>query len=460
MIYDLLIIGAGPGGYVAALRAAQLGLTVAIFEKSAPGGVCLNLGCIPTKSLIKSAETAYSLATANEHGVEIQGITLNYAKAHGRSRKISDNLSKGVLDLFKRSNITLISEPALLLSGTRVKALTSGTEYEGSHIILATGSSPKRIPGFETDGERIIHSETLILRDHAPKSLLILGAGAIGVEFSFVFNAYQTEVTLIELMETILPLEDKEMGKALERELKKKKIKVRTATKALAVRKTESGVELEVERAGQTETLAADTLLIAVGRTPNTIGLGLDTCAIQTDSRGFIQVNEHGQTACPTVYAIGDIINTPLLAHVASHEGIHAVDHLAGKKPHPIDYSAVPSCTYTVPQVASFGLSEEKLKEKNIEYNKGTFSLKGNGKAMTLGENSGLVKLLTDKKEGRLLGAHLIAPDAAEMIHELLVAHAGKLPASILAATMHAHPTLSESIMEAALALTGEALHA
>lgn len=458
-MFDLIIIGAGPGGYVAAVRAAQLGLKVAIFEKANPGGVCLNLGCIPTKSLIKSADTAYSLSHADEHGVEITGSTLNYSKAHARSRKIADINSKAISGLFKKHNVTVIQDKAALVSGNKVKAMASGQEYEAKNVLLATGSSPKAIPGFETDNDKILNSEQLILKNTLPKTLLILGAGAIGVEFGYVLNAFGCEVTLIELLDAVLPLEDRETGRTMERELKKKKIKVMTSAKAVSVKKTENGVELTVEKAGKTETLSAEMLLVAVGRAANTSGLGLEEAGVEKDQRGFIKIDEFCRTSLPSVYAVGDCVNTPLLAHVASHEGLLAVEHMAGKNPHPIDYSMVPGCTYTTPQTASFGLSEEKLREKGVEYDKGFFSLKASGKALTLGENSGFVKILTDKKTGSILGAHLVAPEAAELLHEILVARAAGLPGARLGHIMHAHPTLSESIMEAALSLSGGAIH-
>jgi len=459
MVFDLIVIGAGPGGYVAAIRAAQLGLKTAVFEKGAAGGVCLNLGCIPTKSLIKSADTACGLARAAEHGVGISGLTLDYAGAHARSRKIAANLSKGIHFLFKKNNVTLIQDTAELTAPDTVRAQSSGQDYRAKNIIIATGSKPKTLPGFEPDNARIFTSESLILRDKLPKLLIILGAGAIGVEFGYVFNAFGCGITLVELLDAVLPLEDRECGRALERELKKKKIRVLTSARAVSVQSGKSGVSLDVSRAGRTETLTAEALLLAVGRAPNTRGLGLEGPGVETDANGFIKVNEHCRTSVPSIYAIGDCVSTPLLAHVASHEGVHAVEHLAGQNPHPLDYGRVPSCTYTTPQVASFGLSEEKLREQGREYKKGVSNLKASGKAMTLGENSGFVKILSDPNTDRILGAHIVAPEAAELLHELLIAAAGNLPVGLVGRTMHAHPTLAESIMEAALAVDGRAIH-
>jgi dihydrolipoamide dehydrogenase len=457
--FDLIIIGSGPGGYVAAIRAAQLGMQTAVFEKKDVGGVCLNVGCIPTKSLIKSAETVNSLKKAEEHGIEIPDFNLNYEKAHSRSRKIAQNLSKGISFLFKKHNITLIQDQALFDSANSVVAKGSGKKFQADNIIISTGSSSKQIPGFETDGITILNSTDLLLQNRTPKSMIILGAGAIGVEFAYVMNAFGVEVTLIELLDSILPLEDRESAKVVEREFKKKKIKVYTGAKASDCKKSQSSVELKVERNGNQEILDAEQLLLAVGRSPNSQGLELEKAGVDRDSRGFIKVNNDFQTTAKNIYAIGDVIDTPLLAHVASHEGIYTVEKIGGKSPQPLDYSAVPSCTYCNPQLASFGPTEEALKEKGIDYKSGTFNLKASGKAAILGENNGQVKILSDAKTGEVIAAHIVAPEASELVHELLIAKTGKLTAGQVGTTMHAHPTLAESIMEAALNVDGKAIH-
>jgi dihydrolipoamide dehydrogenase len=463
--YDVVIIGAGPGGYVAAIRAAQLKLTVAVIEKDKPGGVCLNVGCIPSKALIHQAEVFQSTKLLEQMGIAVDRDGFDYAKVHAASRKAADTLSKGVTFLLKKNGVTVIPGTGVLLSPHEVK-VDDGRIVTGRNVIIATGSRPREVPGFVFDEKTVLSSTDALMLTLLPKTLLILGAGAIGVEFAHIMNSFGVTVRLVEMLERILPLEDDEVSGLLQKLFVKRGVTVSTSTKAVSMTTTGNGAEVLIEDATGTQlTVLADKVLVVVGRTPNTDTIGLENLGITTD-RGFIPVGDFGETAVNGVYAIGDVVKTPLLAHVASKEGEVAVEHIAGglfpprTAPHrKIDVEAIPCATYCEPQIASFGLTERAAKERGIAYEKASFPYRGAGRALAVGATEGFVKLLTAPGTHRLLGAHIIGAQATELIHELLLAKsAGLLPADI-ADMIHAHPTLSETIMEAARAAEGRAIH-
>ncbi len=465
--YDVVIIGAGPGGYVAAIRAAQLKLTVAVIEKDKPGGVCLNVGCIPSKALIHQADIFQSTKLLEQMGIAVNGDSFDYAKVYAASRKAADTLSKGVAFLLKKNGATVIPGTGVLLSPHEVK-VDDTRIVTGRNIIIATGSRPREVHGFAFDEKTVLSSTGALMFTQLPKTLLILGAGAIGVEFAHIMNSFGVTVRLVEMLERILPLEDDEVSGLLQKLFVKRGVTVSTSTKAVSMTTTGNGAEVLIEDAtGTQQTVQADKVLVVVGRTPNTDTIGLENLGITTD-RGFIPVGDFGETAVNGVYAIGDVVKTPLLAHVASKEGEIAVEHIAGPlsrllprlSPHrKIDVEAIPCATYCEPQIASFGLTERAAKERGIAYEKASFPYRGAGRALAVGATEGFVKLLTAPGTHRLLGAHIIGAQATELIHELLlVKSAGLLPTDI-ADMIHAHPTLSETIMEAARAVEGRAIH-
>ncbi len=460
--FDLVIIGGGPGGYVAAIRAAQKGLKTAVVERDALGGICLNWGCIPTKALLKSAEIMHYLKRDQEFGFKITEFSFDFPAIIARSRKVAEMNSKGVDYLFKKNKIEHIAGTGKLLDAHTVAVLDGeGKEQKkltAQYLIVATGGRPRPLPGVEFDGKKIISSKEAMLLQQPPKRMLIIGAGAIGVEFAYFYNTFGTEVHLVEMMPHILPLEDEEISNQLERAFKKQGIKLYTNATVEKLSKTRSGVKAEVSSKGKKQTLEGDLALVAIGIQGNTENLGLEALGIEVE-KSFIKVNRFYQTSVPNVYAIGDVIGPPLLAHVASHEGITAVDHLRGANPHPVDYQNVPGCTYCQPQVASVGMTEAQAKEAGHEVKVGRFPFRASGKARAIGETDGLVKLIFDAKYGELLGAHIIGPEATELIAELGMAKALETTNFELQHTMHAHPTLSEAIMEAAGDAIGEAIH-
>ncbi|GAB4334909.1 MAG: dihydrolipoyl dehydrogenase [Calditrichia bacterium] len=460
--FELLVIGGGPGGYVAAIRGAQKGLKTAVVEKDALGGICLNWGCIPTKALLKSAEVMHTLHRSEEFGIKADGIEADFEKIIARSRDVAQMNSKGVEFLFKKNKIEHIPGYGKLVDANTVQVLDSeGKEVKkisAKNIIIATGGRPRSLPGAEFDGEKILSSKEAMILKKAPEKMVIIGAGAIGVEFAYFYNAFGTEVHLVEMMPHILPIEDEEISTQLERAFKKQKIKLYTDTRVDKVEKTDAGVKVTVSAKGKEKILEADVALVAIGILGNVENLGLEELGIQVE-KNSIKVNEFYQTAVPNIYAIGDVIGAPWLAHVASHEGIIAVEHLSGGNPHPMDYSNIPGCTYCHPQVASVGMTEKKAKEAGYELKIGRFPFRASGKARAIGELDGMVKLIFDAKYGELLGAHIIGPEATEMIAELGVAKALETTNLELQHTVHAHPTLSEAIMEAAADASGEAIH-
>ncbi len=458
--YDVLIIGGGPGGYVAAIRAAQLGLSTAVVEKDKLGGICLNWGCIPTKALLKNADVYNLLKHADQYGFTFDNLKADFSKAVKRSRDTSSRLSKGIEFLFKKNKIDLITGTATLAGkGVVDVALPGKTDrISAKHIILATGARAKSFPSIPIDRKRIITSTEAMVLPDVPKRMVIIGAGAIGVEFAYLYSSYGTEVTIVEMMDSLLPIEDREVTKALRRVFEKAGIKVLTETKVESAVASDTEAVVTVSNKDGKKELKADVALVAVGVQGNIENLGLEALGVKTD-RSFIVVDGHFKTSVDGIYAIGDVSGPPWLAHVASAEGIHCIEAIAGKQPHAVDYSNVPGCTYCQPQVASVGLTEEKAREKGYDLKIGRYPFRSHGKAIAINETEGFVKLIFDAKYGELLGAHIFGSEATEMIAELVTARTLETTAEQLIGTMHAHPTLTEGIVEAALDAYGEAIH-
>lgn len=458
-MFDLLIIGAGPGGYVSAIRASQLGLKTAVIEKDNPGGVCLNWGCIPSKSLISQAQKFTTLKDLENMGIKADISAFNYKKVFKKSRLAATKLSKGVEFLLKKNSIELIRGTAKI---TGINEITvDKKKYSAKNILIATGSRPKVIPGLEFDEKGILSSTGALSLETLPESILIVGAGAIGVEFAYILSSFGVQVHLVEMLDTLLPLEDKDVSSVLLKAFKKSKVKVYTSTKASISDKQKNGynVKLEHKDGKTTEEVVTEKILVAVGRTPNSDHLGLEEMGIKTD-RGFIETGDYYETSVPGIYAIGDVIDTPLLAHVASKEGEIAVEYMAGKgHVKRIDPTLIPGAVYTEPQIASFGYTEEKAKEADYPVKVYSFPYRGAGKAVAVEESEGLVKLVCHEKTHEILGAHIAGKDATELIHELLLAKKAELLPEDIATMIHAHPTLSEAVMEAARGILGEAIH-
>lgn len=457
--YDLVIIGAGPGGYVAAIRASQLGLTAAVVEKEKPGGVCLNIGCIPSKAIIHQAELFRSIDELENLGIKADVSGFEYRKVFQKSRKASDMLSKGVSYLLKKNKVEYIQETASL-KGPNEVSLSGGRTITGKNIVVATGSRPRSILGFDFDEERVLSSDGALMLEELPSKLVILGGGFIGVEFAHIMSSFGVDVTVVELLDKLLPIEDAEITAVVEREFKKRGITVHTSTKALSMEKKSSGVAVAMQSGdGKKFAVEADKILVVVGRAPNTEGIGLDTVGIGTE-QGFITVKDYYVTSVPTIYAIGDVVNTPQLAHVASKEGEIAVEHITGQNPITrIDKNLIPSAVYCEPQVASFGYKEKQAQEEGVPFKKATFPYRGAGKSVAIGRSEGMVKVLYHAETNELLGAHIVGADATELIHELLLAKSSELLPGDIAGMIHAHPTLSEAVMEAMRAAQGWAIH-
>jgi dihydrolipoamide dehydrogenase len=457
--YDVLIIGSGPGGYVAGIRASQLGLKAAVIERDKVGGVCLNIGCIPSKALIHQAELFRSLPALREMGIAVDTTSLDYKRVFDKSRKAADALSKGVQFLLKKNKVELITGDAAL-TGKNEATLKDGKKITGKNIIIATGSRPRIIPGFEFDEKQVLSSTGALMLQKLPKKAIILGAGAIGVEFSHIWNSFGVEVHLVEMLDRILPLEDAEAVQVLARSFQKRGIQMSTGTKAVSMKKGSAGVSVELENtAGARTTAEADLILVVVGRTCNTDGIGLEKMGIAVD-KGYIPVGDYNQSKVPGIYAIGDVVSTPLLAHVAFKEGEMAVEHIAGKSPAPrLDPLSIPGATYCEPQVASFGLPEWKAVEKGIAFAKASFPYRGAGKSVAIEQTEGFVKVIYDPRTKEILGAHVVGAEATELIHELLLARTAELLPEDIAGMIHAHPTLSEAVMESMRAVEGWAIH-
>lgn len=462
MNYDVLIIGSGPGGYVAAIRAAQLGLKVGVVEKENLGGICLNWGCIPTKSLLKSAQAYEYAIHAADYGVAISGeVKADFEAMVKRSRGVAEGMSKGIQFLFKKNKIEAISGFGKLVAKNKVEVTAEDgkkSEVTAKHIILATGARSRQLPNLPLDGKKIFGYRTAMTLPSQPKSMVVVGSGAIGSEFAYFYQSIGTQVTLVEFLPNVVPLEDEEVSKQLERSFKKSGMKVMTSSTVESVDTTGDLCKVTIKTKKGTEQIEAEAVLSAVGITPNTEDIGLEELGVVTEN-GRIKVDEYYRTNVDGVYAIGDIIATPALAHVASAEGITCVEKIAGLNPDPVDYSNIPGCTYTIPEVSSVGLTEAKAREAGYEVKVGKFPFSASGKASAAGQKEGFVKLVFDAKYGELLGAHMIGGNVTEMIAELVVAKKLEITGHELIKAIHPHPTMSEAIMEAAAAAYGEVIH-
>jgi dihydrolipoamide dehydrogenase len=460
--FDVIIVGGGPAGYVCAIRAAQLGLATAVVEREKLGGVCVNIGCIPTKALLHSAYVANLLAhDAKELGIDVGQVKTDYGVAMRRSRKVSEQNSKGVEFLMKKHKVTVVKGTAVLGRNRTVRV--GKDEYQARKaVILATGSRVKGIPqiGLEIDKNTVISSDEALFLEKPPATLAVIGAGAVGCEFADIFNAFGTKVTLIEALPRILPLEDPESSDALTKSYKKRGITVMAGVKVKKANVRKDKVSLDIEANGKTETVEAEKVLMAAGRAVNTEELGLKEAGVQLTDRGFIKVNLATlETSAAGVYAIGDVAGPPMLAHKGSREGVVVAERIAGHHPQAIKYDNVPSVTYCHPEVASIGLTEEQVKEKKVEYQVGRFPFSANARARTSNETEGFVKIIRDKKYGEILGAHIVGSHASEIIHELAVARENEYTVEEVDLAIHAHPTLSEAIAEAALDSMGRVIH-
>ena len=471
--FDIVVIGAGPGGYVAAIRASQLGFNTAVIEKAELGGVCLNWGCIPTKALLKSAQVYNYTKHLADYGVELrnadgtpveEGAVVSYAdirKVVERERGVSAQMSKGIEFLFKKNKITVLKGTAKVLSGSTVEVTPEAEAayvVEAKHIIVATGSRPNSLPFAPIDGEKIISYRQALVPETLPKSMAIIGSGAIGSEFTYFYRSMGVDVTLIEFMDQIVPLEDKDVADQLSRSFRKMGIKVMVSSGVKAIDTTGEGCKLSIETKKGMVDLEVDRVLSAVGVVPNTNGIGLEELGVEMN-RGKIVVDDFFRTNVPGIYAIGDVIATPALAHVASAEGIACVEKIAGMDVAPVDYTNIPGATYTSPEIASVGLTEKKVKEMGIEYKVGKFPFTASGKATTAGEKDGFVKLIIDAATDKILGAHLIGANVTEMLSGIVLARNVGATAKDIIKTIHPHPTMSEAIMEAAAAAHGEVIH-
>ncbi|MBI1968019.1 MAG: dihydrolipoyl dehydrogenase [Gemmatimonadetes bacterium] len=460
--FDVIILGGGPAGYVAAIRAAQLGLATAVVEQEKLGGVCVNIGCIPTKALLHSAYLINAVHEAGEFGIEVGAVKTDYGVAMKRSRRVSEQNSKGVEFLMKKHKVTVIKGTGVLQSGKKIKV--GSDVYEAKRaVVLATGSRVKGIPqiGLEINKTTVISSDEALLLEKIPASLAIVGAGAVGMEFADIFNAFGAKVTVIEVLPRVLPLEDAESSVAVARSYKKRKIDMLAgaAVKQAAVGKDNVTLEVQADGGGATQRIEVAAVLMAAGRAVNTENIGLKEAGVQLTDRGFIKVDASLQTTAPGVYAIGDVAGPPMLAHKGSREGVFVAELLAGHKPHPIRYDNVPSVTYCHPEVASIGLTEEQCKEKKLDYVVGRFPFSANGRARGTGETDGFVKIIRDRQYGEILGAHIVGAHASELIHELTVARENEYTVEEVDLAIHAHPTMSEAVAEAALDSLGRVMH-
>jgi dihydrolipoamide dehydrogenase len=461
MDYDILIIGSGPGGYVAAIRASQLGMKTAVVEKAELGGICLNWGCIPTKSLLKSAQVFEYMQHSEDYGIMADHVVADFDKVIARSRAVADGMSKGIQFLFKKNNIEHIKGFGKLVANDSVEVTDEGGNkriVKAKHIILATGARSKQLPNLQQDGVKVIGYRKALALDKLPKSMVVVGSGAIGSEFAYFYSTMGTDVTLVEFLPNIVPLEDDEVSKTLARSFKKKKIKIMLESMVESVDTSGELCKVQVKTKKGIETIEAEIVLSAVGITPNIEGIGLEELGVLVEN-GKVKVDEFYRTNVSGVYAIGDIVPGPALAHVASAEGITCVEKIAGHHPQPVDYKNIPACTYTNPEVASVGMTEQQAKDAGFELKIGKFPFTASGKASAAGAKDGFVKLIFDAKYGELLGAHMIGANVTEMISGLVVARKLETTGLELIKSIHPHPTMSEAIMEAAAAAYGEVIH-
>lgn len=461
--FDVVVVGAGPAGYVAAIKAAQLGYKTACVEDTFLGGVCLNIGCIPTKALLESAAMITHLGHAKEFGVTVGEIKTDMAQAVKRSRQVSERLVKGIGFLFKKNKVTHVQGRGRLAGKGQVEvtARDGGRQtITGKHVILATGSRPRDLPFLKIDHERVWDSTDAMMSQEAPKTLAVVGAGAIGMEFADVYAAFGTRVTIVEALDRVLPLEDRDCSAVVEKSYRKRGMEVYTGARLEKAEVGKDGVRLTVKTAkGETKTIEAERVLSAIGRAPNTEDVGLEKAGVKLTDRGFIAVDRQMRTSVEGVYAIGDVAGPPLLAHKGSHEGVACVEAIHGDPHAGIDYSNVPNCTYCHPEVASVGLTEEQAREQGLEIEVGTFPWTANGRALTAGDTDGFVKVIRDKKYSEVVGAHIVGPHATELIAEFVVGRHLETTVEEMDRAMHPHPTLSEAVAEAALAALGHALH-
>jgi len=461
--FDIVVVGAGPGGYVAAIKAAQLGYKTACIEDDALGGICLNWGCIPTKALLESAAMIQHLGHAKEFGVEVGEIKTDLGQAVKRSRQVSEKLVKGIGFLFKKNKITHIPGRGRLVEKGKVEVTDKDGKTQtvsAKHVIVATGSRPRDLPFLKIDHDIVWDSTDAMLCKEPPKTLAVVGAGAIGCEFADVYAAFGTKVTIIEALDRILPLEDRDCSAVVEKSYKKRGMEVLTGAKLEKADIGKKGATLTVKTAkGETKTIEAERVLSAIGRAPNVEDLGLEKVGVELTDRGFIKVDRRMRSSVDGIYAIGDVAGPPLLAHKGSHEGVACVEGIHGDEHAGIDYNNIPNCTYCHPEVASVGLTEEQAREKGHDIEIGVFPWTANGRALTAGETDGFVKIIRDKKYSELLGAHIVGPHATELIAEFVVGRHLETTVEEMDRAMHPHPTLSEAIGEAALAAKGHALH-
>lgn len=461
--FDVCVIGSGPGGYVAAIRASQLGFKTAIVEKRFLGGVCLNIGCIPTKALLRSAEVFESISHAADYGVEVSSFSANFEAMIKRSRKVADKMSKGVQFLMKANKIEVLNGAGVFSSPKELTIQEEGGKVtetvKAKHFIIATGARPRELPSLKIDGKMIIDSERAMQLEKQPEKMVIVGAGAIGVEFAYFYNSIGTDVTIVELQKTLVPVEDEDVGKELAKIYKKKGIKVLTESSVESVEKKGKGVKVTVKTKKGTEEIEADVVLSAVGVTGNIENMGLDKAGVATE-KGAIKVDTSSyKTSAEGIYAIGDVIGAPWLAHKASHEAVVLAEQLAGLKPSPVNYSNIPGCTYCEPQIASVGMTEQQAKDSGHEIKVGKFPFSASGKATGLGHEEGFVKVIFDAKYGEWLGCHMIGSHVTELIAEAVVARELETTGHEIISAVHPHPTMSEAVMEAAAEAYGEGVH-
>ncbi|MGH2607267.1 MAG: dihydrolipoyl dehydrogenase [Anaerolineales bacterium] len=461
--YDIVVVGAGPGGYVCAIRAAQLGKKAAIVERQWLGGVCLNIGCIPSKALLRNAELARLLRTrAKDFGIEFQGLKFDYPTAVKRSRQVADRLSKGVGFLMKKNSIEVHMGSAMF-SGPGLLEVTGAdgkkTTLHAKDIVIATGAEPTMIPGVKIDGDKVVTYKEAIVQEKLPGSVVVIGAGAMGLEFASMWNGYGTQVTIVEMLAQLAPTEDGEIAKELAKAFAKEGIQSLTGTKVEGIDLAGKGVKVRVSGPGGAQTLEAEQAMVATGFRPNTEGLGLEKSGVSVDRRGFVEIDSRMATNVPGVWAIGDVTGKLMLAHVASAMGIVCAEHIAGAPTIELEYASMPRATYSQPQIASFGITEAQAKEQGHEVKVGRFPFQANGKALGLGEYGGWVQIVTDARYGEILGGHMIGPEVTELLPELTLARMMELTPAEIARNVHAHPTLSEALMEAAHAAEGHSIH-
>jgi len=461
--FDVIVVGGGPGGYVGAIRAAQLGLKTALVEAKHLGGICLNWGCIPTKALLRSAEIYDHMQHASKFGLGAEGVSFDLSKIVKRSRDVSKQLTGGVGHLLKKNKVKVFDGYGKLLGAQKLSVEKDGKVFEtltGKHIIMATGARARSFPGMEPDGDKVwTYMEALVPND-VPKSLLVIGSGAIGIEFASFFNTFGSDVTVVEALDTIMPVEDEEISKFAKKAMEKKGLKFKTGTFVKKLDKTATNVTATLEKNGKTETITVDRVITAVGVVPNVENIGLETAGVKLDERGFVAIDGYCKTSAAGVYAIGDVAGAPCLAHKASHEAIICVEKIAGLEGvHPLDKSLIPGCTYCHPQVASVGLTEKAALEKGHKVKVGRFPFIGNGKAIALGEPEGMIKTIFDEKTGELLGAHMVGAEVTELIQGYGVAKTLETTEEDLMHTVFPHPTLSEMMHESVLDAYGKAIH-